>query len=397
MILDLADEGSDNKEGIDILIGSNFYWNVVTDGGEYGPVALSSRFGWLLSGPIQTLGPVESTHVHMFISGDLDNAAPSNENNELIETLKQFWETEVIGISHDATDTNQHDRTKLVLPSIHFEDGHYEIELPWKEINVDLPTHLRLCNSRLKALQRRFRSEPELLKEYDKIIQEQLQLGIIELVSADSGDMVNDNRVIHYLPHHGVVRRDSKITKLRVVYDGSTRAIGDEYSLNDCLQKGLNYIPKLFDILIRFRWNYVAITADIEKALLMIRICETDRDVLHFLWLKQPSITTSDVVHLRFTRLVFGLHLSPAILGALIEHHLSKYRGMQPDLVKKVENSFYVDDLVTGADDVDKAFGFYTECKQLMDKAGMNLGVRPICQHNFGNNRMLKEQRIMLE
>ena len=25
------------------------------------------------------------------------------------------------------------------------------------------------------------------------------------------------------------------------------------------------------------------------------------------------------------------------------------------------------------------------------------IGVRPICQHNFGNNRMLKEPRIMLE
>ena len=25
------------------------------------------------------------------------------------------------------------------------------------------------------------------------------------------------------------------------------------------------------------------------------------------------------------------------------------------------------------------------------------VGVRPICQHNFGNNRMLKEPRIMLE
>ena len=46
---------------------------------------------------------------------------------------------------------------------------------------------------------------------------------------------------------------------------------------------------------------------------------------------------------------------------------------MQPDLVKKVKNFFYVDDLVTGADDVDKAFGFYTECKQMMDKAGTNL------------------------
>ena len=90
----------------------------------------------------------------MIISGDLDNAAPSDENNELIETLKQFWETEAIGISHDATDTIQHDRTKLFLPSIHFGDGHYEIELPWKQINVDLPTHLSLCNNRLRALQR---------------------------------------------------------------------------------------------------------------------------------------------------------------------------------------------------------------------------------------------------
>ena len=25
------------------------------------------------------------------------------------------------------------------------------------------------------------------------------------------------------------------------------------------------------------------------------------------------------------------------------------------------------------------------------------LGVRPICQHNFGNNRMLEDPRIMLE
>ena len=248
------------------------------------------RFGWLLSGPIQTLGPIESTHVHIIISGDLDNAAPSDKNNKLIETLKQFWETEATGISHDVTDTNQHDRTKLFLPSIHFEDSHYKIELPWKQTNIDLPTHLSLCNNRLRALQRRFRSEPELLQEYDKIIQEQLQLGIIELVSANSGDMVNDNRVIHYLPHHGVVRKDSQTTKLRVVYDGSARAIGDEYSLNDCLQKGPNYIPKLFDILIRFRWNYVAITADIEKAFLMIRICEMDRDALRFCGSSNPVL-----------------------------------------------------------------------------------------------------------
>ena len=58
----------------------------------------------------------------------------------------------------------------------------------------------------------------------------------------------------------------------------------------------------------------------------MIRICETDHDVLHFLWLKQHSTTMSDVVHLHFTRLALGLHPSPAILGTITEHHLSKHR-----------------------------------------------------------------------
>ena len=102
----------------------------------------------------------------------------------------------------------------------------------------------------MRALQRRFRSEPQLLQEYDKIIQEQLRLGIVELVSDVKGDLASDRCVIHYLPHHGVVRKDSQMTKLRVVYDGSARDRGDSYSLNDYLQKGSNYIPKLFDILV---------------------------------------------------------------------------------------------------------------------------------------------------
>ena len=72
----------------------------------------------------------------MIISGDLDNATPSYENNELTETFKQFWETEAIGISHDTTDTNQHDRSMLFLSSIHFEDGHYELMLTFPLILV---------------------------------------------------------------------------------------------------------------------------------------------------------------------------------------------------------------------------------------------------------------------
>lgn len=223
-------------------------------------LAISSKFGWLLSGPIQTLVPIELTHVHMIITGDLDNSAHFKEDNKLVEALKQFWETETIGILDDA---NQ-DTTEFFLPSINFADSRYEIELPWKESNFNIPTHLSLCENRLRALQRRLRSQPQLLQEYDKIIQEQLRLGIVELVSDVKGNSTSGRRVIHYLPHHGVVRKDSQTTKLRIVYDGSAKDRGDLYSLNDHLQKGPNYIPKLFDILVRFRWNCIAVTANIE-------------------------------------------------------------------------------------------------------------------------------------
>ena len=71
----------------------------------------------------------------------------------------------------------------------------------------------------------------------------------------------------------------------------------------------------------------------------MICIHETDRDVFVFCG-SRNTVHYVKMVHLCFTRLVIGLHPSLAILGAIIEHHLSRYQEIQPDLVKKVENSF---------------------------------------------------------
>ena len=76
--------------------------------------------------------------------------------------------------------------------------------------------------------------------------------------------------MIHYLPHHCVIRQDKQTTKLLIVYDGSAKMATDSTSLNDSLQTGPNLIPKLFDVLITFRWHLVAVTADIEKAFLTL-------------------------------------------------------------------------------------------------------------------------------
>ena len=54
--LELADDLTNQSTAIDVLIGSDYYWALVT--GEVlrtdgGPTAVRSKLGWLLSGPIQ--------------------------------------------------------------------------------------------------------------------------------------------------------------------------------------------------------------------------------------------------------------------------------------------------------------------------------------------------------
>ena len=122
----------------------------------------------------------------------------------------------------------------------------------------------------------KLKSDTNLLKEYDNIIQEQRKNGIVEIVPETEDQTLEEGKLstrrIHYSPHHAVVRRDRETTKVRIVYDGSAKNCKDERSLNDCLEVGENYIPHIFEMLTRFRWNLVALTADIEKAFLMVRI-----------------------------------------------------------------------------------------------------------------------------
>ena len=138
-----------------------------------------------------------------------------------------------------------------------------------------------LCVNRLKSLQQRLLKDPELIQEYHRIIEDQISQGIVERVAAEQSK-VNESETVHYLLHHGMIRRDRETTKLRIVYDGSAKPPGCNHSLNDCLQTGTNYTPQL--TLIKFRWHKIGLTADIEKAFLMVGICKTDKDMLRFLW-----------------------------------------------------------------------------------------------------------------
>ena len=54
-------------------------------------------------------------------------------------------------------------------------------------------------------------------------------------------------------------------------------------------------------------------------------------------------------------------------------HHIDKYQSELPELTKRLKKSFYVDDLVTGASDINEATELFKKSREVMAAGGMNL------------------------
>lgn len=100
--------------------------------------------------------------------------------------------------------------------------------------------HYAVSLKRLKGLMGKFAKDSELLQEYDRIINEQVNLGIVE--KAPESYTVG---VTNYLPHRPVIRENSATTKLRIVFDGSAIDVGGP-TLNECLNPGPSLTPSLY-------------------------------------------------------------------------------------------------------------------------------------------------------
>ena len=130
-------------------------------------------------------------------------------------------------------------------------------------------------------------------------MERQVEQGILVLVPE-----VPIGEVIHYTLHQPVIRDQAESTKMRIVYDRSTKSDSQVPSLNNCLEVGPTLQPMIFDILLRNRLNFKCITGDVQKAFLQIKVDPKDRDALRLLWYE--NLDSRTVPQYRFTRVIFG-------------------------------------------------------------------------------------------
>ena len=366
--LNLADfqEGPTELD-IDMLIGSDHYWKIVTGEivrGDSGPTAICTRLGWVLSGP--THCPDQRTSAVNVITTHtlkIDSQEAQSQTDEGLDvTLQQFWDLESLGIKgNDGSTLENFDE------SIIFKNGRYQVCLLWKETHPTLPDNYQLSKKRLIRLLHSLKQRPSILRDYDATIKDQFSNGIVEQVDDSDHSITGET---HYIPHHAVIRQDKQTTKLRVVYNASAKEDGP--SLNDCLYAGPKLGQNIMDIILRFR-VHKALAADIEKAFLMVSMAERDRYVLRFLWVDDVTRDDPEIIAYRFTQVVFGVSSSPFLLNATIRHHLKKYSSVLPETVRRISRSIYVDDIAYGPDTEDLAYKLYLEFKSLLKEGGFNL------------------------
>ncbi|GFV67003.1 integrase catalytic domain-containing protein [Trichonephila clavipes] len=161
---------------------------------------------------------------------------------------------------------------------------------------------------------------------------------------------------------------------MRIVFDASSHEDGQP-SLNDCIWSGENLNPHIFHLIISFRLNTIAITADIERAFLQISLRDEDRDAVRFLF---PDIRSNQTdpykfqVY-RFKRVMFGVNVSPFLLSATIKHHIENYREQYPAATEMLDTCLYVDDVISGADDISQALKVSKDAETIMKNASMKL------------------------
>ncbi|GFX25928.1 uncharacterized protein TNCV_2899531 [Trichonephila clavipes] len=325
-VVDVTSCISDVNPDVQILLCTALIQGQTLSLGKDKPFAIRSELGWIIGGKANSSGQ-NSFHVnHIQLVSD--------------QLINKFWELDSVPCAKPLTSLEEACEDHFVKTHSRDENGRYTVKLPFHTPPTRLGNSKQNAIRRLISVERHLISNPDKYKLYRNFIKEYLDLKHMELVP----DSEINNIKSLYLPHHGVVRDTSCTTKLRVVFDASSKT-SSGLSLNDLLMVGPRVQPELFPILIQFRIFSVAICADVEKMFRQIKVHEEDVDWQRILWRDSP---TEPIREYRLTTVTYGTSSAPFLSTRTLRQLAVDEQENYPAASRATLSHFYVDDLLSG-------------------------------------------------
>ena len=363
----------DSSIPVGLLIGANCPRALepceVQQGFNGGPYAYRSRLGWCIVGPLE--GVTRQTVKCNLIALERDcpkpafNAEESFKDITIDTMLKQMYMVEFAENQREENGMSPEDRRflKLMNENVTIADGHYVVPLPFKDKNVKLPDNRQQAIQRCLSLKKRLKKDSQFHQDYALFMDNLFEKGYAQEVS--NTDQGEDS---WFLPHHGVYHPTKK--KIRVVFDCAASHRGQ--SLNGNLISGPDETSSLLGVLLRFRQGLVPFTADIESMYYQVRVPESQRKYLKFLWwpggdLDQPLKEFQMCVH------VFGATSSPACANFALRRTADDNPSYSSEARDTLKQNFYVDDCLKSISAKSSAKKLVTEIDALCTEGGFNL------------------------
>lgn len=198
-----------------MLLGANVLWDLICVNqirlGKKLPILQKTQLGWIVSGQIS----LQSKYSNDTLSCKL-NTYLTSSTDELNNTLQRFWEIEDLSSNKTLSLEESLCQDHFLKHITRTSKGRFVVDLPFKEPISKLRKSYKIAEKRLYALEAKLQKNIDLKNEYSKFIHEYAQLGHMTKIS-------NSNKNGYYLPHHCVLKDSSSTTKLRVVFDASSK------------------------------------------------------------------------------------------------------------------------------------------------------------------------------
>jgi len=280
-----SDPDLSSTKKIDIILGSEIFYELLCIGQikPAGTRAIWQKtvFGWVLSGRVQSdqSNPQTSCMTTM-VSSD----------NSIQNEVQKFWELEEVVELQERRKYSIEEckcETHFLKKCSKEADGRFTLKLPFRNNMQQLLGESRsMATKRFHQMERKLNENPELKLEYVRFMREYQNLGHMTLSTNTNIQSTEHPQV--FLPHHPIIRNESSTTKLRVVFDASTKT-STNISLNETLMVGPTIQDDLRRILMRFRIHQVVLTADIEKMYRQIKVSENCKSYQQILWREIPN------------------------------------------------------------------------------------------------------------
>lgn len=349
--LPLADRTFHHSGPIDLVLGAQFYGQIVKEGVKHfldGPTAQNTSFGWIVFG---------NAHIPI---GNVGIATPIIANDDLMQALTRFWELENAPMRHHRT--SEEEMCEKIFTSTVKRDynGRYTANIPIQSNSQQVTGSRQLALGWLSQMHKRFERDPVLKDNYVKFMSEYEQLGHMSLVPPKE---LNNPKAV-YIPHHA-----AGTEKFRVVFDGSCKIKGspspNELQLNgERLQRDLTFI------IARFRLGRVALCADIAKMYRQILVPPEQRDFQRILW--SPSAKES-IREYRLNTQTYGMKSAAFVCIRTLIECANDCEQAHPKVADTIKNNFYVDDMLRSEPNAELAIALYHELNEVMGQYGFTL------------------------